>query len=444
MQIQDFLSGRKRVYNLTRDNLNHFRFIMDNKKKSNIEIELLMVGVAIPPSMMSKLAAQDKHPGMQGFNHQWETIRGIEEACGKPINLISFPMVSDFPSQKEWYIKGGRWHHNPESNDVIIPVINVFPLKLLFRFTVMIFEIIRWSFQKRHADQRMVFLYSSQSSQLLALLISSIFFKTCKFAILTDPPSMVVPGENIIKRSLRCVDRSIQQFALKRLQGLIVLAEGLAMDYAPGVPYLVVEGIAPTIKRIYSEKREAHSKFVIMFAGTLKKEYDIKMLLDSLQYLDNNVELWIFGRGDLEDEVREFEAHDSRLNYFGFLPPEELRIIAQKASAFISHLPTGGWFTRYKFPSKILEYMALGRPVISTRYPTIPREYGPYIVWIDEESPIGIAKAIRTVQSMSENERRIFSEQSLEFVKKNKSERFQGERAWTFASHIAEQFNKNN
>jgi len=377
------------------------------KADSIKKIPILMIGIAIPPKLMSELAALDTIPGMQGFNHQWSTIRGIETAAGQPINLISFPMVTDFPKHPRKYIKGGRWQHHPDSKDIYIPVLNIFPLKLIFRFLVMFYEIFQWFWINRSTKQRIVILYSSQSSQLYALIILTLFFKSCNFAILTDPLSMDLPGERFIRKTLRRIDRFAQRFALKKLKGLIVLTEGLALDFAPGVPYLVVEGVSPQLKKINENLNDSSSKLIVAYAGTLKKEYDIESLLNSLQYLDNEIELWIFGGGELANEVREVAVKDSRLKYFGFLQPEELRLIAQNASAFISHLPTNGWYTRYKFPSKILEYMSMGKPVISTRYPTIPKEYDPYLIWIEDESAKGIAKAIKTLQAMSSDERKM-------------------------------------
>ena len=48
-----------------------------------------------------------------------------------------------------------------------------------------------------------------------------------------------------------------------------------------------------------------------------------------------------------------------------------------------------------------MEYMASGTPVLTTRLPGMPAEYYPYVEFIDEETPEGIARALKRVLSRS-------------------------------------------
>ena len=48
---------------------------------------------------------------------------------------------------------------------------------------------------------------------------------------------------------------------------------------------------------------------------------------------------------------------------------------------------------KYSFPSKNMEYMVSGTPVLTTRLPGMPMEYYPYVYFIEEESADGIAAA---------------------------------------------------
>ena len=51
---------------------------------------------------------------------------------------------------------------------------------------------------------------------------------------------------------------------------------------------------------------------------------------------------------------------------------------------------------RYNFPSKILEYLTTGRPVISTTSADIAEEYGKYLLLLTDETPEAFAHLIES------------------------------------------------
>ena len=73
-----------------------------------------------------------------------------------------------------------------------------------------------------------------------------------------------------------------------------------------------------------------------------------------------------------------------------------------KASLLVNPRPTDEEYVQYSFPSKTMEYMASGTPVLTTDLPGMPREYLPDINLIREETPQGIAKALTEVFAQPE------------------------------------------
>jgi glycosyltransferase involved in cell wall biosynthesis len=49
-----------------------------------------------------------------------------------------------------------------------------------------------------------------------------------------------------------------------------------------------------------------------------------------------------------------------------------------------------------------MEYMASGTPVLTTRLPGMPKEYYPYVSFIEEETSDGIAAALNSVLADSD------------------------------------------
>ena len=60
--------------------------------------------------------------------------------------------------------------------------------------------------------------------------------------------------------------------------------------------------------------------------------------------------------------------------------------------------------TKYSFPSKTLEYMSSGTPVLTSKLSGIPSEYYDYLYVIEDRGKESIKKAIEEVFDKSEEE----------------------------------------
>ena len=100
----------------------------------------------------------------------------------------------------------------------------------------------------------------------------------------------------------------------------------------------------------------------------------------------------------------------------------------QQAALLVNPRPTNAEFVKYSFPSKTMEYMASGTPLLTTRLPGMPGEYYPYVDFIMAESPQGIADALKRVLSRSDEELFQKGQAAREFVLKQKNNVVQAEK----------------
>lgn len=396
---------------------------------------LLMVGFAIPEGLMSSWTGKDMYPQAQGHQHQWSLIRGIESVTGYPMDLVSVAALGDWPRHPARFVRGGIWSHAPGARDVMVSFINISPLKQITRFVAVCCHIGRWLLRHRRSPQRVIFLYTSQSSQLWALLLTTAFVPALKIAVLADPPSVDVVGESRVRRLARRVDRWLQRRGLQKMDGVIALTKTLADDFATSVPYCVSEGVAPNTP-LLPKGNANKGKLVALYAGGLTAQSGVRLLLDAVPLLSLDMEVWLFGRGELEREATELAAHDGRLKYFGFTPREFLLEHVAKASLLLMTRPSDIWLAHRAFPSKILEYMATGIPMLATRLPVIPPDYEPYVFWLDEESPEGLAHRLVELRELGAEVLREKGSQAREFVREHKSEAAQGRHIWHFVSQL--------
>jgi glycosyltransferase involved in cell wall biosynthesis len=254
--------------------------------------------------------------------------------------------------------------------------------------------------------------------------------------VLTDPPGVVRPDDGRLRRALRSVDISIVTRGLRRADAVVVLAAPLGEDFAPGVPALVVEGLVdPGSPYPPSTRVAAHSRRVV-FAGGLHEEYGVARLVEAFRALPEDVELQLFGRGPLGAWLEEQARQDPRIQPPRLVSLEELPEVYGGAGVLVQPRQVDQDFVRYSFPSKLIEYLASGTPTVSTRLPSIPADYEPYIVWSDSAEPADLAAAITRVLEWTEVERTEFGRRAAGFIRESRGAAAQGRRIVDFLTAL--------
>lgn len=143
---------------------------------------------------------------------------------------------------------------------------------------------------------------------------------------------------------------------------------------------------------------------VIMFSGTLNKYTGVDLLAKGFHLVDApDAELWITGPG-VSETVNLLAAEDSRIKVFGLVTDAELNRLSTQAGVFVNPRPASIPDNRMNFPSKVLEYLSYGKPVISTWTPGLSPNYRNVLVVLDEETPECVAKTIEEVLAWNEQE----------------------------------------
>lgn len=164
-------------------------------------------------------------------------------------------------------------------------------------------------------------------------------------------------------------------------------------------PYIVIEGFANIeMENVENLLEKKDSPKTIMYAGFLQEKYGLKMLVEGFMTLkDLDAKLVIYGTGPYSEELEECTKIDSRVEYRGFAANSVIVEAELKASVLINPRPTHEEYTKYSFPSKNMEYMASGTPILTTKLPGMPLEYYPYIYHFEDETTEGYARVIKEV-----------------------------------------------
>lgn len=192
-------------------------------------------------------------------------------------------------------------------------------------------------------------------------------------------------------------------------------------------PYIVIEGFVDNNFEIKEKKK----KKAIMYAGWLNEKYGVKLLIDSfISWNKKDYELWLCGDGELVDYINSKKCE--QIKYFGVLPNNEIIEKELEASLLVNPRFTNELYTKYSFPSKNMEYMVSGTPLLTTKLPGMPKEYNDYVYLIEKETKKGILDKFNEIFSKTKKELNDFGKKAQEFVLKNKNHCEQGNKIIDF------------
>jgi glycosyltransferase involved in cell wall biosynthesis len=136
---------------------------------------------------------------------------------------------------------------------------------------------------------------------------------------------------------------------------------------------------------------------VIFYSGSLDRYGGIDCLLSAFALLpDPSLRLWVCGKGPTHSVVNA-AARDPRIVFHGCVPEGELQALAEQAYVMVNPRPPGLSDSDNNFPSKVLEYLAYGAPIVSTWTGGLSPEYRQLMVISDDGSPAALANALSKV-----------------------------------------------
>lgn len=176
----------------------------------------------------------------------------------------------------------------------------------------------------------------------------------------------------------------------KNIDSAILVNSILKSQYK--VPTVVVRGIVD--KNFYEEckkyKKKRNEIFTIFYSGGLDEDRGIKVLIQSLKYIEHNVRLIITGKGKIDFE-------DDRIQFKGFVSYDEMKKLMMQSDVLIQCQLTNNGFNYVSFPSKIFEYIATNNFIISSKVADITDFSENEIMYYDNDNPKDLADKIMEI-----------------------------------------------
>ena len=353
---------------------------------------------------------------------QWSLIKGLDKNLSRPVDIINVLPVGTYPKCfKELILPTKRWTHSPRANNLEIGSLNLPFLKQIKRMIACKNALNKWF--NDTDDDKSIIIYSTYLPFLYA--VKNVPKNINVTLIVTDIPEFydLTASNNPLKRFLRVIYNRLIYASLERIDSFILLTEQMKKPLNIGnKTYLVVEGLIDNDSSIYHNKIVNINKKIILYAGTLNFKFGIINLIDGFKLIDKkDYELWICGAGEAERKIIKASNSDDRIKYLGYVSKKEIHELQRKATLLINPRTNDGEYTEYSFPSKTMEYMVSGRPVLMYKLDGIPDEYDKYLYYINGNQPKDIANRIIEVCEKPQSELDEFGKKARRFVLENKN-----------------------
>lgn len=350
-------------------------------------------------------------------------------AAGLPANIIlGLEPIPAFPRSKRlasrggtFTIAGGRVVHR-------LPFLNIHPLKWLTAGVSVLAALVSWSWKHR-GKRRIVHTVNLSMPPGLFVWIAG---RLTGAKTLVSVLDVFRPGELVPDTLFRRWDFAMHRWLLPRYDGLMIISSAIATDFVPGRRVCLVEGGIPSQAFAGSAPERARPAggdiFRIVLAGSLEPYNGVLVALDAVQHLPPGYELVFAGKGALATRVRDAAARDARIIYRGFLEFSEVLELYRSADLVLSFRLTLTLDTRYFFPSKLMELLASGTPVLSTCTGHVEEAYGGLLYLLRDETAQAAAERIVEISRIPVTERRALASKARAFMLAEKTWERQGER----------------
>lgn len=341
------------------------------------------------------------------------------------VSVMSIPSLSTYPKgSRIFYVADCPFTYMNETigtsfGFINLPIINHYPKSRIHR------QIDRWYYNS--IGEKRIIVYAMLKEQMHYAIEAKKRHPDIKLCLIIPDLPMYMNCNKYYKK-LGLQERNINAINefLHGFDCFVVLAE-LMVDYL-GIadkPYTVVEGIYSN-RGEKSVIRKAPEHKTIMYAGGIQTRYGVFDFIEAfLRLQGDDYRLLLCGNCNEMEKLNYYLAKDSRISYLGLVPTEKVRELQRQVNLLVNPRHSTEEFTKYSFPSKTIEYMASGTPVLMSPLPSMPDEYKEYLYLFDDESIDGMKTKLEATLNIEPDILKAKGKSASEYILKNKNSKIQ-------------------
>lgn len=391
-------------------------------------MKILYISTVCSPKILDEIFKTSKiKPGQAAQKFHRLLVEGFckhNTLCTIDV-LSALPVTTSSHEKKWWNIKKEIYK---TASFQYIPFLNFNFIKHIFVFIITFFKVLFWRINNWQ-EKRIVICDILNNGIVWSTFIACKLSRQKMVVLVTDLPTMVFTNNEVIKLSLyKRIILNISNFVMYNFDYYILLTHQMNEMVNPNnKPFLIIEGLVDTEIEVSTLLK--NKKKIILYAGALYEKFGVKKLMKAFTLINNNeLELHLYGSGDLDKSILKYCNDDTRIKFFGVVKNEYIVNKLTEASLLVNPRPSFEKFTKYSFPSKNMEYMVSGTPLLTSKLQGMPIEYYDYVYLFEDETISGMAITIEQILLKSSDELISFGLNAQKFVLNQKSNEIQAKK----------------
>lgn len=362
-------------------------------------------------------------------NFQRKIIEGIKE-CGMSLDVISAPFVGAYPNAySDIYFRGFAPDVNDQSDYQYVHFNNIWGIRNPSRKRAIVRAL--KSFIEAQDSEKLILVYTPHTPFIQAANYAKRKDSRIKICLVVpDLPQYMNLASHVspIYRFFKKYDVETFMKANRQVDSYVILtrqmADVLEIDERP---YAVIEGIYEKAKKepMLGQK----SAITIVYTGKLDHNFGVMNLVHAfMEIQDDRLKLLICGSGEEKQHVEEAAQKDDRIDFKGQVSSDEAKRYILDGDILVNPRQNDSDYTKYSFPSKVIDYLATGNAVVTYKLDGMPDVYDNFIYFVPDNTVASLRDTLLQVLNDSKENRKAKSQAALNYLEHEISKRSVGEK----------------
>lgn len=389
------------------------------------------------PKEYEKTILENSISGVQNAANklQWALVDGLMAQEDTTVSIINSLYIGSYPARyKKLFIPSFEFSANNKQCGYNVGFLNLSGVKVLSRYLTAKKKVKEWA-KTDNGNEKVIIAYAMTSPMVELLQYVKSNFPKIKCILFTPdlPDYMNFAKKTALHKFLKRNHKKHLKNKLTQIDGYVFLTDHMKEWFEKTVNYTVIEGL---YNNSQLDENPCKKEKVILYAGGICKEYGVADLVDAFRQLNApDWKLELIGDGPLLSDLEIIAKEDSRIILRGLVPNKDVVKRQKEVSLLVNPRKGQQVFTKYSFPSKTIEYMASGTPMVGYRLAGIPEEYFEFFY----EIPMienGIKITLESIINTAEASRIEMGLNAEKFIKTKKNAKTQCSKILDFIKNI--------
>ncbi len=394
-------------------------------------IDLLFLGRMFPKNKGEEIRKKARVDMQDAANVlQWNLVKGFMDNGIDTVRIVSLLPIDSWPSNyKDAFVKYDNENYSESFSFETVGFCNVTYAKQILSSHACDKAVSFWA-KNKNGSKKILICYSENNVLMRAVKAAKkVNRDILAIQIIADITEFAANAD------LNCIQRAYVNSQIKTnrklrefFDGFVLLTEHMRQKLKINKPYVVVEGIASNFDELDYTTNYCDKK-TILYTGSMNKKYGILELMAAFSKIESTeYELILCGLGNAESIINDYCKNDKRIRFLGKVDHKDVMKLQRRVTVLVNPRQNNEEFTKYSFPSKNLEYLSSGVPLVAYKLDGIPDEYDQYINYVKDNSVEALRDVLIEACEDKNGEAAERAKRAAEFVKNEKNAKKQAQK----------------